>query len=105
MNQTTETADDPRQRELLRCGVQLIYQAFDLNRQLHELSFQGRDLEARLARAAGTGQAEQELAWQREMVAHLQVELRRRHEELIGFSDRWLAQIPGEQAEPRPVAA
>jgi hypothetical protein len=105
MNQTTETADGPRQRELLRCGIQLIYQAFDLNRQLHELSFQGRDLEARLARTAGTGQAEQELAWQRDMVAHLQAELRRQHEELIGFSDRLLMQIAGDQAEARPVAA
>src|SRR5436305_2083099 len=95
MNPIMTSAGDSGQRELLRCGVQLIYQAFDLKRQLHELNFQGQELAARMACAEGSEQEKQEIAWQREQVAHLEAELRRRHAELIGFSDRWLAQIEG----------
>ena len=75
MNPVMTSTGDSGQRELLRCGVQLIYQAFDLNRQLHELNFQSQELAARLALAVDSEHEMREVTWQREQVANLQAEL------------------------------
>jgi hypothetical protein len=79
--------------ELVRCGVQLIYQGFELDRQLRELRFQERALKRRLIWPTLPAHERQELQWQVEMLAGQQADLVRRREELTRFSGNVLQRI------------
>jgi hypothetical protein len=77
----------------IRCGVQLIYWALELERQLRELTGQWDNLAQRLVREEASTYSAEELRWETESLS-LQVRgAARRNREVVRDAGRFLEQM------------